>query len=90
MELDIKGLPGFETAISKKGILRKTLAEKIGIPYPALWKIVSGELKRIDPAILRKISTELGCSVDDLLNPPQPPHRSPKRTRGRAKEKVPA
>ncbi len=67
------GLPGFEFAISKKGILRKDLAEKIGISYQGLWKIVSGELKRIDPEILKRIACELDCSVDFLLtNPPQP------------------
>jgi DNA-binding Xre family transcriptional regulator len=76
MECENKGLPGFNAAISKKGILRKTIAEKVGIPYTTLWKIVSGELKRIDPVILKKIAIELECSIDDLLassNPRQPP-----------------
>ena len=68
----VVSLPGFENAIAKKGIMRKDLAEKIGITYPALWKITSGEMKRIDPEILRQMAAELDCTVDDLLNPPQP------------------
>lgn len=65
-------LPGFQNAISKKGIKRKDLAEKLGISYPELWKIVFGGMKRIDPDILRRMACELDCIADFLLDPAAP------------------
>jgi DNA-binding Xre family transcriptional regulator len=66
-----KVIPGLASAIAKKGIRPVFLAEKIGIPYYRLWKVVSGKNKLINPEILRKLSVELDCSVDELLTPPQ-------------------
>jgi DNA-binding Xre family transcriptional regulator len=64
------GLPGFNAIISKRGIKRQFLAEQLGIQYKALWGIVSGYMKRIDPTILRHMAEALGCTTDELLYPP--------------------
>jgi DNA-binding Xre family transcriptional regulator len=66
----INGLPGFEHAISEKGIQRKFLARKLNVSYATLWKMVSGAMKRIDPAILRRMAELLDCTTDELLYPP--------------------
>jgi DNA-binding Xre family transcriptional regulator len=56
--------------MSKKGIRRDFLAKQLHVTYGTLWKIVSGAMKRIDPALLRKMAEVLDCRTDDLLYPP--------------------
>jgi DNA-binding Xre family transcriptional regulator len=67
---ECSGLPGFNAVVEKKGLKRIFIATQLGIPYKALWGIVSGTMKRIDPTILRKMAELLECSTDDLLYPP--------------------
>ena len=64
------GLPGFPLALERKGLQRRFLAKRIGLEYRDLWRMVSGAVKRVDISVLKQMSVELDCSVDDLLTAP--------------------
>lgn len=52
----------------RKGIEQRELAEKINISQSKMNKIETGYQKRIEPEILRDVSSALGISLDNLLN----------------------
>jgi transcriptional regulator with XRE-family HTH domain len=57
--------------IEKAGISRKTLAGLMNTTNVTIYRWEKG-IHEPDHDALRKLSQILGCSIDDLLNPPQP------------------
>lgn len=61
MRLNIKPL------LDKKGISRYELAKRIGVTYPTITSIYTGESSSIKLEILDAICRELDCTPNDIL-----------------------
>lgn len=55
--------------MKERGILGKTLASRVGVSEPMISFIFDG-LREPSVGVLVRIATELGCTLDELVNKP--------------------